>query len=200
MKIIYHCYGGTHSSVTAAFIHLDLLPADCIPGRKIFYRIPFYDRQESSEHGHIFFAGVDRMGNEIYVAAQRGRPEVLINIFQGLAEIFDIPPQEYLLINITPEVNPVMRLGGYLSRRLGLIKLGRPIVIMGTRASYFRLVSLVKKVKHELGECEFDHPVFQRHQVSPGCSGRRNSYRPDIRTGKNQSKCIMEYYKLKKGR
>jgi len=148
--------------VTAAFIHLDLLPVDCVPDRGTFYRIPFYDRQESGEHGHIFFVGVDKRGNEIYVTAQRGRPEVLSNIFQGLARMFNIPSQEYLLINMTPNINPVMRLGGYLSRRLGMITLGRPIVILGTRASYFRLVDLVKKVKQELGECEFDHSVFQR--------------------------------------
>jgi hypothetical protein len=32
MKIIYHCYGGTHSSVIAAAIHLGLLPEDRVPG------------------------------------------------------------------------------------------------------------------------------------------------------------------------
>ncbi|HBC94637.1 MAG TPA: hypothetical protein DCZ10_17500, partial [Pelotomaculum sp.] len=26
MKVIYHCHGGTHSSVTAAAIHLGMLP------------------------------------------------------------------------------------------------------------------------------------------------------------------------------
>jgi len=32
LKVIYHCYGGAHSSVTAANIHLGLLPRERTPG------------------------------------------------------------------------------------------------------------------------------------------------------------------------
>lgn len=192
MKIIYHCYGGTHSSVTAAFIHLGLLPADCVPGQETFKKMPFFDRQEADEHGHIFFAGVDEVGNEVYLTAQRGRPEILKNIFHGLAEIFNIPPEEYLLINVMHEVNLAMKFGGYLSRRLRLIKLGRPIVILGTRAAYFRLVDLVEKVKHGLGKCGNDNPVLQQQQVSPGRPGRGDSYRSTVRVEEARWQRIVE--------
>ena len=40
-----------------------------------------------------------------------------------------------------------MRLGGYISRRLGLIKIGRPLVASGTRAAFPRLVELVGRIK-----------------------------------------------------
>jgi len=162
MKIIYHCYGGAHSSVTAASIHLGLLPADCLPDRETFWRIPLYDRQEADEHGHIFFMGVDEAGNGVYLAARRSRPEVLENIFRGLAEIFNIPPEDYLLVNVMHKVNLTMKLGGYLSRRWGFIKLGRPIVTAGTRAAYFNVVELVTKVKSRLGGYGEENPVFQR--------------------------------------
>jgi len=147
VKIIYHCYGGAHSSVTAAFIHLGLLPAGHIPGGDVFRRTPFFDRQDDDEHGHFFFMGSDETGHQVYLTARRGRPDVLEGIFQDMAAIFDIPAEDYLLVDVTSNVNLTMKLGGYISRRWGAVRIGRPIVILGTRAAYSRLVDLVRKVK-----------------------------------------------------
>ncbi|BAF59793.1 hypothetical membrane protein [Pelotomaculum thermopropionicum SI] len=152
MKVIYHCYGGAHSSVTAASIHLGLLPADRIPSQEMFWSIPLYDRQEPYQHGHIFFMGRDEMGNEVYVTARRGRAEILENIIAGLAGIFKIPQNSFLLVNVMHKVNLRMKFGGYLSRRWGLIRLGRPIVTWGTQAAYFEVARLVQKVKCRLEE------------------------------------------------
>ncbi|MDF9407366.1 DUF3189 family protein [Pelotomaculum isophthalicicum JI] len=151
MKIIYHCYGGAHSSVTAASIHLGLLPVDRVPVLKEFWEIPFYDRQENDEHGHIFFMGLDESGNEIYFSACRGRPLVFQSVFKGLAGIFDIPQEEYLLVDVMKNVNWTMKLGGYLSRRCGYTKIGRPIVTLGTQAAYLQVINLVRKVKKTIG-------------------------------------------------
>jgi hypothetical protein len=41
MKIIYCCYGGSHSSVTAAAIHLDMLPLTRKPTSAELLSIPF---------------------------------------------------------------------------------------------------------------------------------------------------------------
>jgi len=150
MKVIYHCYGGTHSSVTAAAIHLGMLPEDCIPEPDSFLRLPLYDEQEKCEHGHIFFMGIDEYGNEVYLTARRKRTMVLEKVFAGLAEMFNIPTSSYCLVNAMSRVNWIMMFGGYLSRRLGLIRVGRPIVIMGTRLAYFKLVDLVKTTKERL--------------------------------------------------
>jgi len=176
MKVIYHCYGGAHSSVTAASIHLGLLPADHIPCREAFWKIPFYDRQENDEHGHIFFMGRDERGNEVYFMARRGRPVVLESVINGLAGVFDIPPGEYLLVNVMQNVNWTMKLGGYLSRRCGFIRIGRPIVTLGTQAAYFQLVDLVRKIKIITGGCGEENTVFQREQVSSRRPGRRDPY------------------------
>ncbi len=178
MKIIYHCYGGAHSSVTAASIHLGLLPIERIPDREMFWRIPLYDRQNTDKHGHIFFMGIDEIGNEVYLAARRSRAGVLVNVFEGLAGIFDISPKDYLLINVMHNVNLTMKLGGYISRRWGFIKLGRPIVTMGTQAAYFQVVKLVQKVKDKLGGYGEKNTLLQRQQVPPGWFGRCDSYGP----------------------
>ncbi|OPY58930.1 MAG: hypothetical protein A4E55_00536 [Pelotomaculum sp. PtaU1.Bin035] len=176
MKIIYHCYGGAHSSVTAASVHLGLLPVDRVPGREMFWDITFYDRQENDEHGHIFFMGRDENGNEVYFSARRSKPDVLENIFKDLAGIFDIPPDRYLLVNVMHNVNWIMKLGGCLSRRWGLIKIGRPIVTMGTQIAYFGIVGLVRQIKNKAGRnCE-ENTVFQRQQVSPGWFSRCDTH------------------------
>jgi len=177
MKIIYHCYGGAHSSVTAASIHLGLLPADHVPGLKAFWEIPFYDRQENDEHGHIFFMGLDKAGNEIFFSACRGRPLVFENIFKSLAGIYKISPEEYLLVDVMKNVNWTMKLGGYLSRRCGFIRIGRPIVTLGTQAAYLQLVDLVRKVIKTIGGHSEENIILQRQQISSRRPGRRNSFR-----------------------
>ncbi len=152
MKIIYHCYGGSHSSVTAASIHLGLLPADQVPGREMFRDLPLFDRQEADQQGHIYFMGVDEHGHDIYLTARRNKPQILENVFAGLTEIFALPRQDYMLVNAMHSVNSLMKFGGFLSRRWGLVGLGRPIVTMGTRIAYFRLVHLVQEVKDQVRE------------------------------------------------
>lgn len=176
MKIIYHCYGGAHSSVTAASIHLGFLPADRVPDSEALCQLPFYDRQGHDQHGHFFFMGRDECGHEVFFTARRSRLVVLENIVKGLAEIFDIPSTEYLLVNVMQNVNWAMKLGGYLSRRCGLIKIGRPIVTLGTRRAYFRIADLVQQVKNQIGGYSEKYPVLQQKQFSPGRFGRRDSY------------------------
>jgi hypothetical protein len=177
MKVIYHCFGGAHSSVTAASIHLGLLPADRVPEKEIFWRIPLYDRQNTNQHGHIFYMGTDEYGNQVYIVARRSHPRVLENIFNGLAFIFDVPPGGYMLVNVMARVNLTMKIGGFLSRRWGFIRMGRPIVTAGTQAAYFRVVDLVANVKRRLEKIDAEKGgLLQRQPVSAGGSGRRDPH------------------------
>jgi hypothetical protein len=58
--------------------------------------------------------------------------------------------KELYFIDTLPCVNIKMRIGGYLSRRWQLIRLGRPIVLQGTRQAFQELVQLVAKTKEEV--------------------------------------------------
>ena len=176
MKIIYHCYGGTHSSVTASSIHLGILPEDRIPEPDMFLQIPLYDQQVACEHGHIFFMGIDEYGHEVYLTARRSRPEVLEKVIAGLSGIFGISPSSYCLVNAMSQVNWLMMLGGYLSRRWGLVRVGRPIVILGTRFAYFKLVKLVRKFKDNLRVDSEKSSLLQQQSLSSSCSGRCDSH------------------------
>jgi hypothetical protein len=69
----------------------------------------------------------------------------------GMAEIFKLP-DEFIFVDTLPCVNIKMRIGGYLSRRWGLIKVGRPLVLQGTRQAFPSIVGLVAKTKKEVGK------------------------------------------------
>ncbi|HCX78095.1 MAG TPA: hypothetical protein DG577_01645, partial [Firmicutes bacterium] len=45
--MIYHCYGGAHSSVTAAAVHVGLLARDKTPSRLELVSLPYFDAQKA---------------------------------------------------------------------------------------------------------------------------------------------------------
>lgn len=147
MKIIYHCYGGAHSSVTAAAVHLAWLPTDRLPEKEELQKIPYFDQQKDKDHGYIRFMGTDEYNNEIYVLGRRNCAKVFENMARELVTVFDQAKEDYLFFNVMPYVNWKMVLGGYTSRRLGITCIGRPIISAGVIASYWKIVSFVQRVK-----------------------------------------------------
>ncbi|MCL5058277.1 MAG: DUF3189 family protein [Actinobacteria bacterium] len=150
MKIIYHCYGGAHSSVTAANIHLGLLPKEKIPGYRDLVNQKLFDCHQVKDSGRITFMGRDEAGNEIYIVGRRSRPSLLYNATGGLAEAFGIHSGSYVLVDVSPHVNVTMKAGGIISRRLGLVSIGRPLVTWGTLITYRGIVQLVEKTLKSL--------------------------------------------------
>ena len=67
MKLFYCCYGGAHTSVTCACIHLGYLPDDRIPAASEFLSVPYYDKMENRDLGTPVFMGRDEMGWDIYI-------------------------------------------------------------------------------------------------------------------------------------
>lgn len=147
MKFLYYCYGGSHSSVTAAAIHLGFLPADRVPSAEELMAVPYFDGQIKSDHGTFKFMGFDDRGNEIYVIGVEKSGCLFEKMIRGAADIFDVEEKEFKVVNSLKYVNNLMRLGGFLSRRAGMVAIGRPIVIKGTQVAYWDFVKLVDEVK-----------------------------------------------------
>src|SRR5690606_1821093 len=76
-------------------------------------------------------------------------------------------------------VNLPMRVGGYLSRRLGWVAVGRPLVVFGTRRAFPALVQLVEETRRKLRE---------------GASGPRQETKPAFPTSYwcSHHRCISE--------
>lgn len=150
MKVIYSCYGGAHSSPVAAAIHLGKLPEERVPDAEALLQLPRFDRVDSEKHGLAELMGVDPRGHEVYVLGRGPAGESVERaLFSGL-HLAGSDPSHFLLVDTLTCVNLPMRVGGYLSRRLRWIAVGRPIVLWGTRRAYFRLVQLVQQTKRRL--------------------------------------------------
>ncbi|MFZ5644164.1 MAG: DUF3189 family protein [Bacillota bacterium] len=149
MKIIYHCYGGAHSSVTAANIHLGLLPADRFPGYDEIKGQKFFDLHGASDIGKIYFMGRDSFGNNIYILGRRSRPTLVYSVTRVIEDAFEIDPGSYMLVDVSPHVNLAMKIGGFLSRKMNLTYIGRPIVTWGTVRTYDGILKLVEMIKSQ---------------------------------------------------
>ncbi len=148
-RIIYHCYGGAHSSVVAAAVHLGRLDAARKPHDRELMDLSLFDRQSKDEHGHLHFFGFDERGNQVYSIGCRNAGVAVKNILKGVGRILGVE-EELHFVDTLHCVNARMRIGGYLSRRLGLISLGRPLVLSGTRAAFGKIVQLVERTKTEV--------------------------------------------------
>lgn len=147
MKIIYHCYGGAHSSVTAAAIHLGLLPTDRLPTAQDLEGLPFYDRAVRADHGRLRLMGVDADGHEVYVLGRRFMPVLAERVVRGVAEVYGKDPSDLLLVNVLASVNLTMKLGGFVSRGMLLPYVGRPMVERGTAGAVWILLGIVEATK-----------------------------------------------------
>jgi hypothetical protein len=151
LHVIYHCYGGSHSSVTAACIHAGLIKDNIIPNAEKLLKLPYYDQQVAKDHGYIRYIGNDEYGNKIYITSKHNLAKDYETIMRSIAGMMEIPNDQLVFVDTMPYVNWLMVIGGYLSRRLGFTKLGRPIVIKGTQISFFKFSHLVNIIKTKYG-------------------------------------------------
>lgn len=151
MKIFYCCYGSAHSSVVAAAIHLGWLPEDRVPELEEIEKLPHYDKTASAEIGTPFFMGKDRKGAEIYIIGMASQRLLVKNAIVSFLQHSGVEPEDVIFVDAIPLVNLKTKIGGILSRRMGLVSVGRPLTIRGVQERYFDFVKMVKEVKRALG-------------------------------------------------
>ncbi|KUO50482.1 MAG: hypothetical protein APF76_07450 [Desulfitibacter sp. BRH_c19] len=152
MKIVYHCYGGSHSSVTTAAIHLGYLPNHRRPTSEELMGLPFFDKQIDKDHGKFNLMGKDEIGNEVYICGCRSLGSKVEKTLQGVAKITNTPIDDMIFIDTLNGVNNLMRVGGFLSRKLKLVSMGRPLVLEGTINSFNKFVDMVGEVKKNIAQ------------------------------------------------
>lgn len=153
MIIIYRCYGGTHSSVMAASIHLDLLSWDRKPTGKELLELPFFDRQSGADFGNIFFMGKDIKGNEVFIMGCKNAGYIVERALINFCRIKGINPDCIVIVDTVPCLNILMKLGGFISRSLHLVTLGRLFLIPGCRIAFSKIIEVVSRVKNEKSRC-----------------------------------------------
>ncbi|AYO30377.1 MAG: hypothetical protein PWR06_349 [Thermoanaerobacteraceae bacterium] len=149
MKIFYYCYGSAHSSVVAACIHLGILPTDRLPSAEEFKRLPHYDKTDSYEIGTPFFMGIDEYGAEIFITGMTGERQLVKKAIYSFLKKCGIDVNDLMMVNALNNVNLKTKIGGFISRRLGLVTIGRPLTIKGIQEKYAGFVTLVENTKRE---------------------------------------------------
>jgi hypothetical protein len=151
MKIIYHCYGGTHSSVMAASLHLGILDSEKSPSKEELLACPYFDEVKSKDSGKINFVGRDENNNEVYVMGCKGAGKIIETFAEDLMRIMGNNHEELVMADTKPCLNILMKLGGLLSRRLYLLGIGRFFLYLGSKIAFKKIRSLVEEVKRGQG-------------------------------------------------
>jgi len=148
MKIIYTCYGGAHSSIVASAIHMGYLPIDHIPTKEEILNVPYYDQSPKESRGTPIYIGTDEELRKIYVVGMGAYRKEYTEIGYNFAfQLNNDVKRNIQIINVTPLLRFSVKVGGFLSRRAGLIKLGRPLTVVGIQKNYNLFVELVTDVK-----------------------------------------------------
>jgi hypothetical protein len=151
--VIYHCYGGAHSSVTSSGIYLGLLPRDRLPNTREILGVPHYDGDEAITHGHFRFMGRDPAGRAVFVLGKGRLGPRITRLLSVIAGIYGCAPKIFS-VDTTAPINFLMMFGGYLSRGLKITWLGRPFVVFGTKLSYNGFALLASQSEKRLRENE----------------------------------------------
>lgn len=80
----------------------------------------------------------------------RYKPNIVIPALRDMYTELNESGNDLILVSSQPFVNTWMKIGGFTSRGLGIVPVGRPIVTYGTLKSYMGLVDLVEKVKKKI--------------------------------------------------
>lgn len=144
---IYHCYGGSHSSVTAAAVHVGLLDPGSLPTKQVLLSLPYFDTQKSDDHGVLQYLGEDEEGNLVFSVGLETSAKQIIAALSNLLAITKAQGPRLIFVPTMPAVNRWMKLGGVCSRVLGLKGIGRPLLAYGTRQAYPEIVKLAHRAK-----------------------------------------------------
>ncbi|MDD2282010.1 MAG: DUF3189 family protein [Eubacteriales bacterium] len=163
--IIYHCYGGAHSSVTAAAVHVGLLARDKTPSRLELVSLPYFDAQKAGDHGFLQYMGKSKDGSLIYSVGFETASAPVIKAVKNLFSLGKASIGKVDYVETRPIINKWMIIGGICSRLLGLTVIGRPLVTWGTQLAYKKIVRLVEETEEKL-------KAEQRQKTQKGQKGQ----------------------------
>ncbi|NLJ55968.1 MAG: DUF3189 family protein [Firmicutes bacterium] len=150
MKIIYHCYGGTHSSVIAAALHLGLLKRNRLPSAGELLACPNFDQRTNRDYGKIFYMGNDKLGYEVYVMGCKNSGTVVETALREFCKIMDVNDRRVTLACTVSSLNILLKFGGFLSRRLNLVTIGRLFLFPGSRLAFYKIRKIVEAVEDKV--------------------------------------------------
>lgn len=142
--VVYHCFGGAHTSVVAGAIHLGLLPAR--PSWRQIATFPLFDRTPTRDRGLPLYLGTDDRGQRVYAMGRGRDTRATALILDGLLHALRLDGRVTQHDTLAC-AGPLTKLGGYLSRRLGLVRPGRALAALGVARDVPRLLRVVEAAR-----------------------------------------------------
>ncbi len=149
MIYIYNCFAGTHSSVLAASYHLNKLPVDRPPSKQEILGIELFNKLRYTDRGKFFYHGKDEDGNKVFTIG-RGNSKILVPALYNFFKLVDEekPIDEKIIFSTTAHCIPLsMAIGGFTSVRLRFHLVGVPLLLLGTRQNYKKIIEIVEYTK-----------------------------------------------------
>lgn len=150
MIIFYCCYGRAHASVVAAALHLGWLHPSAASVEDIV-RLPYFDRASSKDFGLPLPLAQDSLRNQVFILGHGPAGKLVERALLSTLEHCGWPPGEILFVRTDECLNIWTRIGGFLSRRLGLVFPGRILAAYGIRRSLPCLARCVARVRKKSG-------------------------------------------------
>jgi hypothetical protein len=149
---IYNDYGGTHTSMMAAAYHLNRLPqSERKLTTKEILNVDYFNKLTHADFGKLIFHGVDEDGNLVYTIGRK-RNKLVVPALKELIGVFHEKFQfdeKVIFSNTSPTVPPLMTLGGFFARGIGINFIGVPLLVIGAKQccdNIYRLVEYTKNV------------------------------------------------------
>jgi len=141
-RVFYCCYAGTHASVVAGWYHLGFRPSTY----ESLADLPYFDRRLTGEIGIPVFLGRDSFGADVYaLGTGAGAKNLEMSLVFAISQRF--PQARVLFFNVRALLDVRSRIGGFLSRRVGMVGPGRCLV---ARSLYGQLRSVGAVVQASL--------------------------------------------------
>jgi len=147
VQVIYCCYAGAHTSITAAALHIGLLSPEREPTMSDILSLPNFDTTSQGQIGRVFKFGVDERGNNVYIAALGPGRQATISALKLMLQECGVSEQHALIVNALSCVSLEVRVGGFISRRLGLVAIGRPMCARGIIRHFKCFIRLVAEAR-----------------------------------------------------
>ncbi|MFT9496184.1 DUF3189 family protein [Anaerosolibacter sp.] len=147
LYVVYHDPRGTHSSVIAAAVHLNLLPLDKTPSKKDILNVPLFDHLGKKDLGRLIFHGKDEYENQIYTIGCHHASQLITHALPSVFQMIDKDPNEILCVDTTRTMNLWIQAGSLISRQLGIFGIGRSMLSLGILNAYPKIISIVKTTK-----------------------------------------------------
>ncbi|HHV78178.1 MAG TPA: DUF3189 family protein [Firmicutes bacterium] len=176
--IIFHCYGSAHTSVVQAALYLGLLSRDRPPLTEELNRIPHFDKVIKSDIGTPMFMGNDKRGRPVYVLGFGSGKGPLKRLLQEIIALLGIPQGNIRFFDSLSTAGFLTRLGGFLSRGIGLVWPGRPIVNYAIRRDWSRVCALSERISERLEAQDGGESDKRRNNPACLCGKPRGEDRP----------------------